>query len=51
MSRTKADANFWKTVNLEAEDLPADIENTAAKVQVNSKTVNIMVIEHYDKCR
>lgn len=39
-----ADANYWKNVNLEAEDLPADINRTAAKVQVNSKTVNIMVI-------
>lgn len=38
-----ADANYWKNVNLEAEDLPADINHTAAKVQVNSKRVNIMV--------
>ncbi|XP_069981505.1 putative protein-lysine deacylase ABHD14B [Penaeus vannamei] len=42
MSRTMADANYWKNVNLEAEDLPADINHTAAKVQVNSKRVNIM---------
>lgn len=43
MEKTLANIDFWKTVELESEDLPSNINETATQAQVESKTVNIMV--------
>ncbi|XP_042893506.1 protein ABHD14B-like [Penaeus japonicus] len=47
MEKTLANIDFWKTVELESEDLPSNINETATQAQVESKTVNIMGIETF----
>ena len=37
------DDNFWKTVNLQEEKIPSNVEIMKDKVTVTSRTVNIMV--------
>lgn len=40
--RTSADANFWRSVNLQAEKIPTIVKDYAPSVTVNTNYINIM---------